>query len=169
MASYTLFFLTLIPCSPSYIVPRRLLLSPLLGFLLALPGWAQQPGSYAISGQDPRLAGRHVYLLTPERPSPTRPWPALDSAQADASGHFELQGRVPAPEVYWLRIDKQRVLQPVPLANQHEHLNGSVVLSPSSTRQAPVYFAAPEWLPGSNLATSPPALRAVAEPGGRRF
>ena len=80
-----------------------------------------------------------MYLLTPERPSPTRPWPALDSIQADASGHFVLQGRVPASDVYWLRIAKQRVLQPVPLANRQERLTGSVERSPSSTRQTPVY------------------------------
>jgi peroxiredoxin len=80
-----------------------------------------------------------VYLLAAERPTPTRPWPALDSAQADATGRFALHGRVPAPDVYWLRLDKQHVLQAVPLANQQEHLIGSVELSPSSTRQAPVY------------------------------
>ena len=119
-------------------MPRRLLLFPWLGFLLALPGRAQQSG-YTISGQDPRLAGQSVYLLTPKRPSPTLPWPFLDSTQADASGHFVLQGRVPAPDVYWLRIAQQRVLQPVPLANQQEQLSGSVRLSASSTRQAPVY------------------------------
>lgn len=80
-----------------------------------------------------------MYLLMPERPSLTQPWPALDSALADAKGHFVLHGRVPAPDVYWLRLDKQRVLQPVPLANQQWHLNGSVELSPSSTHQVPVY------------------------------
>ncbi len=119
-------------------MPLRLLLFPWLGFLLALPGWAQQSG-YTISGQDPRLAGQQVYLLTPERSSPTRPWPVLDSTQADASGHFVLQGRVPASDVYWLRIAEQRVLQPVPLANQQEQLSGAVRLSASSTRHAPVY------------------------------
>jgi peroxiredoxin len=50
-----------------------------------------------------------------------------------------LHGRVPTPDVYWLRLNKQRVLHPVPLANHQEHLSGSVELSPSSTRQAPVY------------------------------
>lgn len=74
----------------------------------------------------------------PERPSPTQPWPALDSALADATGHFVLHGRVPAPDVYWLRLDKQRVLQPVPLANQQEHLSALVELSLSSTHQVPV-------------------------------
>lgn len=122
----------------------RLLVLSLLGLLLTLPSYAQQSQpptatGYLIAGQDPRLAGRHVYLLTAERPSPTRPWPALDSAQADAAGHFELFGRVPAPDVYWLRLDKQRVLQAVPLAGRQEHLTGSVELSPSSTRQVPVY------------------------------
>ena len=122
----------------------HLLFAPLLSLLMALPSQAQQPQQptspgYIISGQDPRLAGRRVYLLAAERPSPTQPWPALDSAQADATGHFALHGRVPAPDMYWLRLDKQRVLQPVPLANQQEHLTGSVELSPSSTRQAPVY------------------------------
>lgn len=121
----------------------RLLLAPFLSPLLTLPSQAQQPpqptAAYTIEGQDPRLAGQRVYLLAAERPSPTQPWPALDSAQADATGHFALHGRVPAPDVYWLRLDKQRVLQPVPLANQQEHLRGSVELSPSSTRQAPVY------------------------------
>lgn len=119
----------------------RLLFSPLLGSLLALPSQAQPstPPGYTVAGQDPRLAGRHVYLLAAERPSPTQPWPALDSAQADATGHFELHGRVPAPDVYWLRLDQQRVLQPVPLAGRQERLSGSVELSPSSTRQAPVY------------------------------
>ncbi|RZK32835.1 MAG: DUF4369 domain-containing protein [Hymenobacter sp.] len=120
----------------------RLLFPPLLSLLLVLPSQAQQPApaGYTIEGQDPRLTGRHVYLLTPERPSPTQPWPALDSAQADATGHFTLHGRVPAPDVYWLRLDQQRVLQPVPLANQQERLTGAVELSPSSTRQAPVYL-----------------------------
>lgn len=122
-----------------------LLLTPFLGPLLTLPSQAQQPqqptaAGYTIEGQDPRLAGRRVYLLAAERPSPTQPWPALDSAQADATGRFALHGRVPAPDAYWLRLDKQRVLQPVPLANQQEHLSGSVELSPSSTRQAPVYL-----------------------------
>lgn len=120
-------------------MPLRLLLFPWLSFLLALPGQAQQSG-YTISGHDSRLAGQHVYLLTPERPTPTQPWPALDSTQADARRHFVLQGRVPSPNVYWLRIAKQRVLQPVPLANQQERLSGLVELSPSSTRQAPVYL-----------------------------
>ena len=112
-----------------------------LGSLLALPGQAQPsiPPGYTIEGQDSRLAGRHVYLLAAERPTPTRPWPVLDSAQADATGRFALHGRVPALDVYWLRLDKQHVLQAVPLANQPEHLTGSVELSPSSTRQAPVY------------------------------
>jgi len=119
-------------------MPLRLLLFPWLGFLLALPGQAQQ-SSYTISGQDPHLAGQQVYLLTPERPTPTRPWPALDSTQADTRGHFVLQGRVPAPDVYWLRIANQRVLQPLPLANQQERLTGLVEFSPSSTRQTPVY------------------------------
>jgi hypothetical protein len=41
--------------------------------------------------------------------------------------------------MYWLRLDKQRLLQPMPLANQQERLTGSVALSPSSTRQAPAY------------------------------
>lgn len=122
-------------------MPLRLLLLPALSLGLALPGRAQQPTptSYTIEGQDSRLAGRHVYLLAAERPSPTQPWPVLDSVQADATGHFNLRGRVPAPAVYWLRLDQQRVLQPVPLANQQERLRGSVELSPSSTRQAPVY------------------------------
>lgn len=122
-------------------MPPPLLVPALLGTLLMFPSQAQQlpPAGYTIEGQDPRLAGRRVYLLTAERPTPTRPWPALDSAQADATGHFALHGQVPAPDVYWLRLDKQRVLQAVPLANQEEHLTGSVELSPSSTRQAPVY------------------------------
>ena len=112
-----------------------------LGSLLALPGQTQPsiPPGYTIEGQDSRLAGRLVYLLAAERPTPTRPWPVLDSAQADATGRFALHGRVPALDVYWLRLDKQHVLQAVPLANQPEHLTGSVELSPSSTRQAPVY------------------------------
>lgn len=122
----------------------RLLFTSLWGLLLALPSPAQQSPQptttgYTIEGQDPRLAGRRVYLLAAERPSPTQPWPALDSAQADATGRFALSGRVPAPAVYWLRLDRQRVLQPVPLANQQERLTGSVELSPSSTRQTPVY------------------------------
>ncbi|TFZ64254.1 AhpC/TSA family protein [Hymenobacter sp. UV11] len=122
----------------------HLLFSLLLCLLPALPSQAQQPQpltspGYTIEGRDPRLASRHVYLLAAERPSHTQPWPALDSTQADATGHFVLHGRVPAPDVYWLRLDKQRVLQPVPLAGRQEHLNGSVELAPSSTRQAPVY------------------------------
>lgn len=90
----------------------HLLFTPLLSWLLALPSQAQQPApsGYTIEGQDPRLAVRQVYLLLPERPSPTQPWLALDSAQADASGHFMLHGRVPVPDVYWLRLDKQHVL-----------------------------------------------------------
>jgi hypothetical protein len=113
-------------------MPLRLLVPALLGLLPALPSQAQQPPAtdYTIEGQDPRRAGRRVYLLTAERPSPTRPWPALDSAQADATGHFALHGQVPAPDVYWLRLDQQRVLQPVPLAGQQEHLRGAVELSP---------------------------------------
>lgn len=139
----------------------HVLFPSLLSWLLALPGQAQQPApsGYAIEGQDPRLAGRHVYLLPPERPSPTQPWPALDSAQADASGHFVLHGRVPAPDVYWLRLDKQHVLQPVPLANQQEHLHGSVELSSSSTRQAPVYLL---HLSGSPEVTWLEALQSYA-------
>jgi peroxiredoxin len=122
-------------------MPPRLLLLVVLSLGRALPSPAQQPtpGGYTIEGQDPRLAGRHVYLLAAERPSPTQPWPALDSAQADATGHFTLHGQVPAPDVYWLRLDQQRVLQPVPLAGRQERLRGSVELSPSSTRQVPVY------------------------------
>lgn len=54
--------------------------------------------------------------------------------------------------MYWLRLDKQHVLQAVPLANQPEHLTASVELSPSSTRRVPVYQLAlsgspeVEWL-----------------------
>lgn len=45
-----------------------------LGAWLALSGQAQPslPPGYIIEGQYPRLAGRHVYLLAAERPSPTR-------------------------------------------------------------------------------------------------
>ncbi len=119
----------------------QLLFSAPLGCMLVLPSQAQPstPPGYTIEGQDPRLAGRHVYLLTAERPSPTQPWPVLDSAQADATGRFKLHGRVPAPDVYWLRLDKQRVLHPVPLANQQERLTASVTLSPNGTRRNPIY------------------------------
>lgn len=115
-------------------------LAPILANLLALPGQAQQPGGYTIQGQDVGLAGRHVYLLTPERPTPTRPWPALDSALADAKGYFVLQGRVPGPDVYWLRVDRQPVLQPVPLANHDEQLRGAVTVRAGHKGQGSVYL-----------------------------
>ena len=75
----------------------HLLVTPLLGLLLPLPSPAQQSPQltsrgYTISGQDPRLADRRAYLLAAERPTPTQPWPALNSVQADATGHLELHG-----------------------------------------------------------------------------
>ena len=73
---------------------------------------------YAISGQDPRLANQSIYLLAAERPSHSVPWLVLDSARADATGHFALAGRVPAPDVYLLRMGQQHVLQAIPLVNR---------------------------------------------------
>lgn len=89
-----------------------------------LQAQAQQSGAaggYEISGQEPALAGQKIYLLAPGKPTPWR-----DSAQADAAGRFVLRGRVPAPDVYLLRVKDQFLLRPVPLGNQQEHLTAKL-------------------------------------------
>ena len=69
-------------------------------------------------------------------PHPTVARPELGAGRCHGAPRI---ARVFAPDVYRLRFDKQRVLQPVPLANQQQQLSGSVRLSASSTRQTPVY------------------------------
>ena len=124
------------------------LLSSLLSVGLALPVGAQQvSGGYAISGQDPRLANQSIYLLAAERPSHSVPWLVLDSARADATGHFALAGRVPAPDVYLLRVGQQHVLQAVPLANRQENLLVQVEVARSSTPKQPAYLLRPSGSP----------------------
>ena len=72
-----------------------------------------QPGGYEIRGQSPLLAGREVLLFKTSQMK--RP---LDSAQADATGRFVLRGRVPAGDIYLLRLRGEHQLYPVPLAAQ---------------------------------------------------
>lgn len=115
-----------------------------LGVLSSLLGNAQASGGYEITGQSPLLAGQTVFLLSPTRPSHAQPWPCLDSARADASGRFVLRGQVPAPDVYWLRVGQQQVLQQVPLANRQERLTTQLVLPRASRRAAaPAYLLRP--------------------------
>lgn len=103
-----------------------------LGALGGLSGQAQVRGGYEITGQDPALAGQAVYLLSALRPNRDQSWPRLDSARADASGHFVLRGQVPAPDVYYLRVGQQQSMLPVPLANRQEHLTAQVTQSRST-------------------------------------
>ena len=129
--------------------PWRFLL-PALATLVAfgpLAARAQSPGGYEISGQEPLLAGQKIYLLAPARPSHSQPWPRLDSTQADAAGRFVLRGQVPAPDVYWLRVGEQRLMQQVPLANRQEQLRAQLVQPRISTPQAPEYMLRPSGSP----------------------
>jgi peroxiredoxin len=116
-----------------------LFLFVLLSILNPLSSSAQVPTGYEISGQDVQLAGQKLYLLAAVRPSSGTAWPRLDSAQADAAGRFVLRGRVPAPDVYWLRVGRAGVMRQVPLANQQERLLVRVVPRPASAPQAPPY------------------------------
>jgi thiol-disulfide isomerase/thioredoxin len=127
------------------------LLAPLLSLGLALSVKAQQAGDYAISGQDPRLAGQTIYLLPAERPLHAAPWLALDSVRADATGHFELRGRVPAPDVYQLRVGRQPRGQVVPLTGQPEQLTAQVTEARRANRQAHVYLLQPSGSPAVTL------------------
>ena len=146
------------------------LLLALLSAGRALPAGAQQPGSgYTVSGQDPRLANQSIYLLAAEQPDHSVPRLVIDSTRADATGHFALAGRVPAPDVYHLRVGQQRGLQLVPLANRQEHLLVQVELLRSSTPQQPVYALRPSGSPEVALlqATQPyMLLRESAAPAG---
>jgi thiol-disulfide isomerase/thioredoxin len=147
----------------------HVLLAPLLNLGLALSAAAQQAGDYAISGQDLRLVGQTIYLLPAERPLHAAPWLALDSVQADATGHFELRGRVPAPDVYQLRVGRQPRGQVVPLTGQPEQLIALVTEAQRVTRQAPVYLLQPSGSPAVTLlqAFQPYfLLRDVAAPAG---
>lgn len=119
----------------------------MLGCLAAFPTGAQQSNGFALSGEDARLAGQTLYLLPAERPGHGQPWLALDSARADGTGHFELRGRVPAPDVYWLRAGRAGLPQPIPLANRQEQLTVRVTEASGSTRQAPVYRLLPSGSP----------------------
>ena len=116
------------------------LLAPLLSAGVALPAVAQRAGDYTISGQDPRLAGQTIYLLPAERPLHATPWRALDSVQTDATGRFELRGRVPAPDVYHLRVGRQPKGQVVPLTGQPEQLTAQVTEVRGNTRQVPAAY-----------------------------
>ena len=123
-------------------IPLRVsyLLAPVLSAGLALPAKAQQAGDYTISGQDMRLAGQTIYLLPAERPLHAAILLALDSVRADATGHFELRGRVPAPDVYHLRVGRQPRGQVVPLTGQPEQLTVQVTEVRGNTRQAPAAY-----------------------------
>lgn len=124
-----------------YFVPMKtcLLLVVLLGMLIPLGSSAQLTTGYEISGQDIQLAGQKLYLLAAVRPSSDKAWQRLDSAQADAVGRFVLRGRVPAPDVYWLRVGSTNVMRQVPLANRQERLLATVVPRPANAPQAPPY------------------------------
>lgn len=112
---------------------------------------AQATGAgYDVSGQDARLAGQKIHLLAASRPVHSQPWPVLDSAQADAAGHFMLRGKVPGPDVYWLRVGQQKALVQVPLANQ-EHLTTTLVESRASKAAAPLYLLRPSGSPEAQL------------------
>jgi peroxiredoxin len=123
------------------------LLCVLLSAGLALPTWAQQADGYTISGQDARLAGQTIYLLPAERLRHTEPWFPLDSTQADARGHFVLRGRVPGPDVYWLRVGRQPIVQAVPLTGRPEQLTVQVEEASTSTRRLPTYRLRPSGTP----------------------
>lgn len=94
---------------------------------------AQQPVGYEISGHDPLLANQKIYLSASGKPTPWR-----DSAQADATGQFVLRGRVPVPDVYLLRVGKQRAAQQVPLGNQ-EKLTTRLIQSKGDNQSGPMY------------------------------
>ncbi len=112
---------------------------------------AQEVGAgYEIGGQDARLAGQKIYLLSPARPVHSQPWPVLDSARADAAGRFVLRGLVPTPDVYWLRVGQQNAQVQVPLAN-HEHLTTSLVEARASKATAPLYLLRPSGSPEAQL------------------
>jgi len=129
----------------------KLLPWAILSLLATSPGHAQQSGGFTIQGQDPRLAGQVLYLLPAERPAHGQPWPALDSVRADSEGRFVLRGRVPVPDVYWLRAGQTGLPQLVALANQQEQLTVRVAEASGSTRQAPVYRLLPSGSPEVEL------------------
>jgi peroxiredoxin len=116
-----------------------LLLLTLLSLLTPLSSSAQHTAGYEITGQDIQLAGQKLYLLAAVRPSAGIAWPRLDSVQADAAGKFVLQGRVPAPDVYWLRVGQAGIMRQVPLANRGERLTVRMVPRLASAVKAPPY------------------------------
>lgn len=123
----------------------------MLSLAPSFAAYAQATGpGYEIGGQDTRLTGQTIYLLAPNRPLHSQPWPMLDSAQADAAGRFVLRGKVPAPDVYWLRVGQQKAQVQVPLANQ-EHLTTRLVESRASKAAAPLYLLRPSGSPEMQL------------------
>ena len=75
---------------------------------------AAAPG-YVIQGESPLLAGQKIYLLPLGNLLPAKMNEVLDSAQADASGRFRLQGTVAVPSVYALRVGHQKLINQLAL------------------------------------------------------
>ena len=77
---------------------------------------AATPG-YTIQGESALLAGQKIYLLPLGNMLPAKKNKVLDSALADASGWFRLHGMVAVPSVYMLRVNQQKMMNPVSLDN----------------------------------------------------
>ena len=108
-----------------------------------------------------------LYILAAVRPSSGTAWPRLDSAQVDAAGRFVLRGRVPAPDVYWLRVGTAGIMRQVPLANRGEHLVVSMVPRLATALKAPPYQLKISGSPELDLLRSlQPYLLLEAGPAG---
>lgn len=132
-----------------FVFPVELFFAMRLGAILlflslftraALAQSTAPPGDYVLTGQDAHLAGQTFYLLPAERASHEQALLPLDSARADAAGRFTLRGRVPAPDVYYLRLGQQRTQQRLPLSGQAETIH--LAVRPVSTARA---ATAPSW------------------------
>ena len=85
---------------------------------------------YTIQGESTLLAGQKIYLLPLGNMLPAKKNKVLDSALADASGWFRLHGMVAVPSVYMLRVNQQKMMNPVPLDN-----NASVSATASQKKE----------------------------------
>ena len=81
----------------------------------AQTGVTAAASGYTIQGESMLLAGQKIYLLTRGNPLTAKKNEVLDSAQADASGRFQLHGTVAVPSVYMLRVGHQELTNPLAL------------------------------------------------------
>ena len=81
----------------------------------AQTGVTAAASGYTIQGESMLLAGQKIYLLPLGNLLPAKKNEVLDSAQADASGRFQLHGTVAVPSVYMLRVGHQELTNPLAL------------------------------------------------------